>query len=30
MRGLGPQHVVIAEDTGTVTAKDGGSTDRGN
>lgn len=30
MRGLEPQHVVIAEDIGTVTAKDGGSTDGGN
>lgn len=25
MRGLGPQHVVTAEDIGTVTAKDGGN-----
>lgn len=30
MRGLEPQHVVIAEVIGTVTAIDGGSTDGGN
>lgn len=30
MRGLGPQHVVITENIGTATAKDGGNMNVGN